>query len=264
MSKVLSLNCAEGGDGPALVMLHGLYGSGNNFRGIARQLEADHRVLRPDLRNHGSSPHDADMDYRAMAADVVALLDSHNIKKASLIGHSMGGKVAMAIALMHPERVEKLIVVDIAPITYDHSVEHGGIISTLQAVDLTRVSSRDDADAQLEERIRQPMVRQFLLTNLQRQGSAWSWRIPLATLAEQLPVIQSWPAALDNAWDGPTQFIYGGASDYLSKDGKAAAQRLFPNATMACIEGAGHWVHAEAPATFIDRIQHFLAHHHNA
>ncbi len=261
MSPTVSLICDEGGSGSALVMLHGLYGSGNNFRGIARQLEKDYRVLRPDLRNHGGSPHAPTMDYREMAADVAALLDARDIAQASFIGHSMGGKVAMALALMHPERVEKLIVVDIAPITYDHSVEHGGIINALQAVDLARVSSRDDADAQLEERIRQPMVRQFLLTNLQRQGNAWSWRIPLATLANQLPVIQSWPEALNDPWDGPAQFLYGGASDYLSKEGQAAAQRLFPNATMECIDDVGHWVHAEAPAVFIDRVQHFLAHH---
>ena len=262
MTATLELACTQSGQGEPVIMLHGLYGSGNNWRGIARALENDYRVLRPDLRNHGQSPHDPDMDYRSMAADVVALMDASGIDRASLIGHSMGGKVAMALALMHPERLERLVVVDIAPVTYDHSQEHGGIIRALQAIDLASVKSREDADRQLEERITTPMVRQFLLTNLQRQGDGWSWRIPLDILADQLPVIQSWPSALANSWAGPACFLYGGNSSYVNQAGIAEARQRFPNAQFDCIEGVGHWVHAEAPAAFIDRIQHFQGNHH--
>ncbi len=262
MSAALPLACSEGGTGESIIMLHGLYGSGNNWRGIARALEPTHRILRPDLRNHGQSPHHADMDYCRMAEDVVALMDAKGLQASSLVGHSMGGKVAMALALMHPERVERLMVVDIAPVTYDHSQEHGGIIRAMQAVDLASVNSRDDAEQQLEESITAPMVRQFLLTNLQRQGNGWSWRIPLETLADQLPVIQSWPEALDGTWDGPVCFVYGGNSSYVDETGRKAALKRFPKARFDCIQGAGHWVHAEAPAAFIDRIQQFQGNHH--
>lgn len=263
MSTALPLVCTEAGDGAGIIMLHGLYGSGNNWRGIARALEPEYRMLRPDLRNHGQSPHSPDMDYRSMAEDVVALMDARGLATSSLVGHSMGGKVAMALALMHPERVERLMVVDIAPVTYDHSQEHGGIIRAMQAVDLGSINSRDDADQQLEERIAAPMVRQFLLTNLQRQGDGWSWRIPLDTLADQLPIIQSWPQALDGTWDGPACFLYGGNSSYVDEAGRTEALKRFPNAQLDCIEDVGHWVHAEAPAAFIDRIQHFQGNHHH-
>lgn len=259
MSGVIELNCADSGEGPALVMLHGLYGSGNNWRGIGRAFEGRHRVLRPDLRNHGQSPHHADMDYRAMADDVIGLLDRRGIERASLVGHSMGGKVAMALALRAPSRLARLMVVDIAPMAYDHEAEHGGIIRAMQAVDPRRAKDREAVDAALAGSIDHPMIRQFLLTNLQRRDGQWEWRIPLATLADQLPVIQGWPDGLGQLTDRAVRFIHGGASGYVNAEGRAAIARHFPDADIRAYEGIGHWLHAEAPQRFTDDLKDFVA-----
>lgn len=258
MNDTVELACRSAGAGPALVMLHGLYGSGNNWRGIARPFEADHRVLLPDLRSHGGSPADPDMDYRRMASDVVALLDREGIDRADLVGHSMGGKVAMALALTAPQRIRRLLVVDIAPMAYDHSAEHGGIIRAMQGVDLSAVQARDDVDTALSDSIPQAMVRQFLLTNLQHRAGGWQWRIPLDILADQLSVIQGWPDGLGTFSGAPVWFIHGEASDYVEQTGRAAIIRHFPAAAIKGCPGVGHWVHAEAPERFRADLQGFL------
>ncbi len=263
MSGTVELACQSSGTGPALVMLHGLYGSGNNWRGIARPFGADHRTLLPDLRNHGRSPSHPDMDYRRMAADVLALLDREGIDRASLVGHSMGGKVAMALALTAPPRVERLMVVDIAPMAYDHSAEHGRIIRAMREVDPGTIRRREDVDSALAESIPHAAVRQFLLTNLQRQGEQWQWRIPLDILADQLPVIQGWPAGLGTFRDAPVEFIHGEVSGYVDDRGRAAIARHFPDATIMSYAGVGHWVHAEDPERFGTDLQTFLSDKNN-
>ncbi|PWG62201.1 alpha/beta fold hydrolase [Spiribacter halobius] len=255
MTQTVELACTETGSGPPLVFLHGLYGSGNNWRSQARALADRYRVLLPDLRNHGRSPHVADMDYRAMAADVDALLAREGVERAAVVGHSMGGKTAMALALTRPQRLAALVVVDIAPVAYHH--DHGEIISALHRVDLNALTRREDADTALARDIPEPLVRQFLLTNLQRQAGGWSWRIPLDLLAGQIPVIEGWPA-LDGRWEGPAAFIHGGASDYVDSDGAAAIHRYFPAAALQAMPGIGHWVHAEAPEDFMARLRRFL------
>lgn len=256
MSDAVELACTATGSGPPLVFLHGLYGSGNNWRSQARELADRYRVLLPDLRNHGRSPHHADMDYRALAADVDALLAREGIDQAAVVGHSMGGKTAMALALTRPQRLAALMVVDIAPVAYAH--EHGGVIAALQRLDLDGLSRREEADAALAPEIPEPMVRQFLLTNLQRQGQRWGWRIPLDILAAQVPVIEGWPA-LAGEWRGPAAFLHGGASDYVDSDGEAAIRRHFPAAGIEALPGIGHWVHAEAPRDFLARLEAFLS-----
>ncbi len=261
MSQPLSLHVESMGqaDRPAVVMLHGLYGSGNNWRSIGQHAQDQHHVLLPDLRNHGRSPHSPEMDYRQMAADVVALLDAHAISQASVVGHSMGGKVAMAMALSAPERVARLMVVDIAPIAYDHSAEHGGIIQAMQALNLAEIQDRKAADAELAELITQPMVRQFLLTNLYRNADGdWQWRIPLGILADQLPLIQGWPEELYGMWGGPATFVHGARSNYVDTVGQAAILQQFPSAQIEAVAGAGHWVHAEAPQAFLTQLNNFL------
>ena len=258
MTRRVPLSVRTSGDGPAVIFLHGLYGSGSNWRAVSRPLEGDYRVLLPDLRNHGQSPHAADMDYRVMADDVVALMDAEGIDAGRLVGHSMGGKVAMALTLGHPQRVHSALVVDIAPVAYDHSAEHGRLIAAMQALDTQGLRNREEADAQLAAAVPHPMVRQFLLTNLQRQQGAWGWRIPLAILADQLSVIQDWPLREPAPRSTPMVFLHGGASDYVDRRGRAAINHQFPQATIESIDGVGHWVHAEAPTAFGERLERFL------
>ena len=259
MSDPVELASTDSGQGPALVMLHGLYGSGSNWRAIARAFEASHRVLRPDLRSHGQSPHCADMDYRRMALDIVALLERKGIDQADIMGHSMGGKVAMALALTAPSRLRRLMVVDIAPMAYNHEAEHGGIIQAMQSVDLAAAPNRDAVDHALAATITHPMIRQFLLTNLQRRDDGWAWRIPLDILADQLPVIQSWPEGLGTLTDRPVRCLHGGASDYVGAAGREAITRHFPGAGIIRYDSVGHWLHAEAPQRFTDDLKDFVA-----
>ncbi len=263
MSETLDLAFQHEGDGPPVIMLHGLYGSGNNWRGVTGELTRHYHIIRPDLRNHGSSPHHPAMDYPSMAKDVVRLIDRLALERVTLVGHSMGGKVAMAMAQIAPARLAGLMVVDIAPVSYDHSQEHGRLIKTLQALDLSAIDSRQAADRALASAIPQPAIRQFLLTNLQRDKNGWSWRIPLAILGEQLPVIQSWPADLDQPWTGPACFLHGEASGYVQEEGQQAIERLFPDATRVGLPGVGHWVHAEAPDAFKDQLQSLLSHNNH-
>lgn len=264
MSQPVTLTYTAAGAGEPVLFLHGLYGSGNNWRSIVRSFEDSHRIYTPDLRCHGRSPHAADMRYPTMAQDVLALLDEENIERAHLVGHSMGGKVAMALALLAPERVGRLMVVDIAPINYDHGREHGEIITALQALDLSRIRSREQADDALSLSIPKPQVRQFLLTNLQRQEGQWAWRLPLDIIADQLPALQAWPQQLNQTqWDGPAEFIYGGKSQYVTPSSETAIKTAFPNATTTCIEGVGHWVHAENPNAFMQKLQPFLIGKHH-
>lgn len=261
MSAVITLNEQTLGrdDGPVLIMLHGLYGSGSNWRSVAKPFADNYRIILPDLRNHGRSPHHPDMDYRSIARDVIALLERHAIGSAAVVGHSMGGKVAMALALMAPERVSHLMVLDIAPVIYAHKSEQSSVIEALQALDLSRIQSRDDADEALADAIPKPLVRQFLLTNLQRSGDDWTWRIPLAQLSDALPSLLDWPSELTGSWLGPAYFVYGGASDYVQASSRPAIDARFPGARYHCLEGVGHWVHAQAPAAFIEQLKDCLA-----
>ncbi|MBA1146795.1 alpha/beta fold hydrolase [Ectothiorhodospiraceae bacterium WFHF3C12] len=244
------------GDGEPLILLHGLYGSGQNWGRHARRLAERYRVVTPDLRNHGGSPHVSEMTYRAMAADVLALMDRLEIDRATLVGHSMGGKAAMATALEAPERVRRFCAADIAPVAYSHG--HDRIIEALQAVDTTSLSSRQDADDALADRIEEGMVRQFLLTNLERGEGGYRWRIPLDILAGALADIEGWPE-YQNTFDGPALFLYGGQSDYMDASGKKAARAHFPAARLACIKSAGHWLHVEAADTFAEILDTWLA-----
>jgi pimeloyl-ACP methyl ester carboxylesterase len=252
----VALNETVMGDGPPIVVLHGLYGAGTNWGSYAKWLAASWQVHTPDLRNHGQSPHSAHMSYEAMAADVVSLLDRHGHDDAVILGHSMGGKVAMTLALTEPERVRALIVADIAPVQYEHDLSH--TIEAMEGVDLSQVRSRRDADSQLAAHLSDTALRQFLLTNLARSGDGWQWRIPLRHLAANLDVIQGFPD-LAARWEGPTLALYGDRSDYVSD--AASQQRLrdhFPDAQIAAIEGAGHFLHVEAPEPFRAHLDDWL------
>lgn len=251
----VSLHCDTRGAGPGVVLVHGLYGSGNNFRRHAAWLAERHRVLCPDLRNHGRSPHSDEMSYPAMAADLAALLDREGLEQATLVGHSMGGKAAMALALTRPQRVSALVVVDIAPVAYDH--DQGAILDAMKAVDLGQVASRADADRQLRDAVPEAGVRQFLLTNLERTDAGWRWRLPLGTLGRAMPAILDFPE-LGSPYPGPALFLHGAASDYVQPRHREAIRRRFPEARIQALEGVGHWVHAEAPAAFEAALREFL------
>lgn len=253
----VELNDTVTGDGPPLIVLHGLYGAGNNWGRHAKWLAERWQVHTPDLRNHGHSPHSPTMSYEAMAADLVALLDGYGYQDAVILGHSMGGKAAMALALTAPERVRGLVIADIAPVRYEGGLQD--TIDALHAVDLSSIASRRDADSQLAEWLADTALRQFLLTNLERADSGWQWRIPLAYLADNLQTIQGFPE-LSGTWDGPTLALHGERSAYVSEPAsQERIQAYFPRAEIEAIPGAGHFLHVEAADTFQQRLGDWLA-----
>ena len=199
---------------PAVVLLHGLFGSGQNWGSVARRLEGRFHVVVPDLRNHGQSPHAERHDYPGMAADLVALLDRLELPRSILVGHSMGGKVAMLLALSAPQRVAALAVVDIAPVTYGHDFDD--VLAAFRAVDLAGLGGRGDAERQMAPWVQGAGVRAFLLQNLVRGSDGWRWRLNVDALAAGQRDILSFPAAAGIRYPGPTQFIHGELSDYVT------------------------------------------------
>ena len=241
---------------PALV-LHGLFGSGTNWRSIARRLEPRLECHLVDQRNHGRSPHARGMAYPALAADVLAYLDAHGINRAGIIGHSMGGKAAMTLALTAPERVRWLVVADIAPASSPS--DHRPVLDALRALPLEFLATRGAADAALAPALPDPGLRQFLLQNLVSEGTRLRWRIDLAAISEALPDLTGFPPTTRGAvYEGPTLFLRGDRSDYVAHRHEPRIRTLFPFATIATIEDAGHWLHAEQPAAVVARLERFL------
>lgn len=253
----LDLAFQDYGEGPPLVILHGLFGSGRNWTGIARRLAEAWHVYALDLRNHGDSPWAETMDYPAMAGDVSAFLDRQGLDRVALLGHSMGGKTAMALALAQPERIGSLTVVDIAPVAYSQT--HQGYVEALQALDLGGITRRAEADAALQASIPEAGIRAFLLQNLVARDGGFAWRFNLAALGAGMAEISGFPEAPgQGAYDGRTFFLGGGLSDYITAEHQGAIARLFPRAAVETVAGAGHWVHAEAPERFLEALQAFL------
>ncbi|MCG8427053.1 MAG: alpha/beta fold hydrolase [Chromatiales bacterium] len=240
-----------------LVFLHGLLGSSVNWHGIVRALESDYHILVPDLRNHGQSPHSDDVSYQSMATDVAELLDDQGLESATLIGHSMGGKVAMWLALSQPQWIDQLAVVDIAPVSYPNRFSK--LFEALQSVDLANLESRQHADQQLARYLTDFGLRQYLLQNLMLDKDRWCWRVNLIELASQMPEIIAFPDIGSTApFLGETLFIYGGNSDYLAPAYEGQVRELFPYARLRSIAGAGHWVYAEQPQLFLGVLKGFL------
>ncbi|ROR35040.1 alpha/beta fold hydrolase [Inmirania thermothiophila] len=243
---------------PALVILHGLFGSGRNWRSVGQRLARGRRVVLADARNHGASPRAPGMDYRAQAADVERLMDRLGIGRAALLGHSMGGKTAMTLALTRPERVERLVVADIAPVRYGHSFED--LLAAMESLDLGHLGSRREADAGLAAHIGDAALRAFLLTNLDGRPGQWRWRVDLPAIHAALPQLLDFPAVMPGRpYPGPALFVAGGASHYVRPEHEARIRALFPQARIARIEGAGHWLHAERPEAFLALVEPFLA-----
>ena len=240
------------GHGQPLILLHGLFGSADNWGRIAKHFAETHQVISVDLRNHGRSPHHDSQDYTDMANDLVELCDTLNLAPIHLLGHSLGGKVAMQFAAQHPERLNQLIVVDM--VMREYPDEHMHLIDAMMAVDLAMMRSRAEVDKTLSRSINNVMVRQFLLMNLIKTEHGLRWRINLPALKANYPtMIKAMPAQ----YHQPSLFIRGERSDYVRDDDIAQIQTHFSKAQFASLP-TDHWVHTEQPQAFTELVTQFL------
>jgi len=245
-------------DGPPVVIVPGLFGSTSNWRSFAKSLSDKWPVFVVDPRNHGRSPHADTHTYADMVEDLREFLDDKRLNSVILCGHSMGGKVVMAFALRYPERVSKLVVMDIAPVHYTHS--HAPFLEELMKIDLLRLESRSEADRALKEAIPEVATRMFLLQSLSGTPGQYRWRINLPVLHKFMPQIVGFP---DDEFAGKhssvdAQFIFGGASDYVGEQHRSRIADLFVNAKLVGIPGAGHWLHVEKPGEVLSVLVKFI------
>ncbi len=255
----VDLNYTRQGDqGPPLIILHGLFGSARNWQNIAKQLAEHYTVYALDLRNHGASPHDEVMDYPSMAADVIAFIDQHKLQDVILLGHSLGGKVAVQLALSAANRLSKLIVVDIAPVRYTHNFDE--VLSGFYHVPLDSIQSRKEADKYLAEKISSPSLRQFLLQNLLSNTSGgYQWRVNLASIDANMHTIMGFTdLSANQTFDKPCLYIKGAKSTYLASRYQPLIAEHFPSAELVSIPNVGHWPHIESPAEFMMCLNEFL------
>ena len=258
------------GQGKPLIILHGLYGSSDNWYSVGKTLSSNFEVYLIDQRNHGHSPHSESHTYNDLQLDLFNFFNTHNISKAVLIGHSMGGKTAMLFSLLHPELVEKLVIVDIAPKAYTslqnyqtHAIEHLNIMQAFLSVDIDKMQSRDQVDEEFSKFVKDKNTRQFLLKNVSRTNNGFKWILNVDALSKALPNILE-------GIDGksiqqikakpvfPVLFIKGEKSDYILDDDLFPIKQIFPKAELVTIFDAGHWVHAEQPELFLKTLKYFL------
>ena len=251
-----------GDSGPHVVLLHGLFGQGKNFATISNRLAATgHRVTMVDLPNHGHSPWTSSQSYGAMSADVAELLAGFG-EQVVLAGHSMGGKAAMTVALRSPDLLRALVVVDVAPV--DYPAERPGspfarYIAAMRAIDVAALRTRGEADAALTEAAPDASTRGFLLQSLVREGEHWRWRLNLDVLRDSLDGLVRFPEPAPGAmYDGPVLWIAGADSSYVRTQDRPRMTALFPQTRLVRIKGAGHWVHSEQPAVFLDVLTRFV------
>lgn len=236
---------------PPLIVLHGLLGSSRNWQTTGRDLAAHFHVHALDARNHGRSPHVPEMSYDAMADDLGRWLDRAGLARVTLVGHSMGGKTAMLFACRHPERVERLVVVDIAPRAYAWQAHRAEFLA-MRELNLENLQSRHEAELRFEARVADLGMRKFLTTNLGRdEQGQWQWTINLPVLTEALPKLEGDALGKDDRFDGPTLFIIGGRSRYVQSEDHALIRRHFPQARIETIAGAGHNPHMDAREAFV-------------
>lgn len=253
----MKLNFDQYGEDPtkkSLIILHGLYGSASNFRGLARVYAKDFNVYCLDLRNHGASPHSDEITYSLMAADVEEFMDDQGLDTAHILGHSMGGKTSMQFALNHPERVDKLVLADIAPVKYPH--HHETIFDGLLSLPLDQIKSRGEADKILKEYVDEAAVRMFLLSNLERTDDGFKWRLNLPALIREYDHIAAAPEGI--SYEGETLFIRGANSDYIADEYVPETLEIFPGAKIETIDDCGHWLHSEKPKEFSEILLNFL------
>lgn len=259
---------------PPLLIAPGLFGSARNWGVIAKRLSEDRRVLALDMRNHGDSFWSDTQDYPAMASDLAWVIENQGraapakgplAREADVMGHSMGGKASMVLALTRPDLVRKLVVADIAPVAYEHS--HSGLIEAMQAMDLTDLTSRSEADRRLAQSISDPSTRAFLLQSLELRDGPVRWKFNLDVLQSAMQTLVGWPAAIEPQrtgggraeFTGPVLFVFGKNSSYVQPADHGRILDFFPNAEFVGIEGAGHWLHAEKPREFEAVVAEFLA-----
>jgi len=260
----VTLNYRKTGHGSPLVILHGLYGSSDNWTSIARMLEERFTIFIPDLRNHGKSPHTSTHTYQDMVDDLVRFFKDHHLKKAVVLGHSMGGKLAMMFASEYPELVSSLIVADIAPKNYNSEIkpfktvlQHEMILGLMEELNLVAVTSRKEIDYFLSDKLKEITLRQFLLKNIHRNKEGdFEWKINVPVLKYALNSITSevnsdWFADRKPILNYPVTFIRGLDSDYISDQDFLTIREIYPEARLIDIPGAGHWLHAEQPEKFI-------------
>jgi esterase len=253
----VQLHFKESGQGGAVILLHGLFGSSDNWYSIAKRLAESFHVFTVDQRNHGRSPHSAEMNYPLMAGDLNEFMTTRGIETVFVIGHSMGGKTAMQFALQFPERAEKLVVSDMAPRAY--APEHDKIFAALLALDLKSFSTRQAIEDALASEIPNLNLRRFLLKNLGRNSAGeFFWKMNLRGLRENYPQLGNAISA-SVPFTKPTLFIRGEKSDYIGAADEPLIRELFPQAEIQTIAGAGHWVHADKPEEFLKRVVKFLA-----
>ncbi len=253
------LAAQELGAGPPVLVLHGLLGQGRNWASLARRLARGRRVLLVDLRNHGRSPHHPAMTYPAMAADLAALVESRGLGRVAILGHSMGGKAAMVLALTRPELVERLVVVDVAPVDYGPRPDFEAYLEAMLAIDPARFARRAEVEAALAEVAPDARIRAFLASNLDVREGRLAWLPNLGVLRRALPEIAGFPAELPAApTDLPALAIRGGRSDYVRPEHLPTFRRLLPALRLETVAEAGHWVHVDAPEAVLALLERFL------
>ena len=246
--------------GSWVVFCHGLFGQGKNWTQVAKVVAERHRVLLLDMPQHGRSPWTADFDYLDAADQVAAALPDEPV---AVVGHSMGGKIAMVLALRHPESVARLCVVDIAPVAYDSAHSFDRYVAAMRGLDLATLTARADADRAMTEAAPDPVVRGFLLQNLRRSedGTGWHWQPNLEVIGDRLDMITGWPAeelAGAAPYDGPVLWVRGDRSEHVRDADAEAMAAYFPRVRKVTVKGSGHWVHSEQPAAFTSVVRQFL------
>lgn len=252
----MKLNYRETGEGQPLIILHGLFGSSDNWLTVAKELGTDYKIYLVDLRNHGDSPHSEDFTYADMAADIAEFIHDHQIKDPVVIGHSMGGKAAMLFSTEHSDLVKKLVIVDIAPRYYPP--HHEVILEGLKSVDTEKIKSRKEADDALAAYVKELGVRQFLLKNLSRKkDGGYEWKMNLPVIYRKIENVGE-GLSEEARYNKPVLFINGAESNYIREKEEELIFTIFPQATIKTIQGAGHWVHAEKTEEFTELLRTFL------
>jgi pimeloyl-ACP methyl ester carboxylesterase len=255
-SGTVNLYFQEVGKGDPVLILHGLFGSSDNWRTVSLKLSQKHQVYSIDLRNHGRSPHVPIHDFPSMAEDLFEFIEREELERVTLIGHSMGGKAAMYFAARYPSRLKRLVVVDMAPRAYE--VQHSCEIEALKSIDLSQVHNRRIVEEELESKLNDKAIVQFFMKNLNRRNDdTFNWRFNLEVLANQYSkILEAVP--LHDPFTGPVLFLRGELSNYIQPDDEHLIRVLYPNALVETVLGSGHWIHAEKPDDFIQLVENFF------